>query len=298
MFEDISSALKATLYERMSSPFISSFIISWCFFNYKIIFILFSGMETRYKFYEIELIQSQTQNLIDYPFLDGSFYPNIFFYPMLAALFYTLIFPFFEVGLTFGWMKGQQLVKSTRIKIEDATPISQERYAALFKKMRQKDKEYADDLASKDEQCKIDLGIEQAKTNEKQTEIEGLNKLISDFESTIAALENTIKNLSEENNKLNKKGNSGSQVNSASKNEDLEYKILTAIINSPDFRIFRSGLLQQYSGQNKLEADRVIEHLITEGLCNQTRDNRGNELLILTNEGKRHFESLPNGGTR
>ncbi|WP_088210721.1 hypothetical protein [Shewanella sp. Shew256] len=292
MFEDISSALKATLYERMSSPFISSFIISWCFFNYKIIFILFSGMETRYKFYEIELIQSQAQNLIDYPFFDGSFYPNIFFYPMLAALFYTLIFPFFEVGLTFGWMKGQQLVKSTRVRIEDVTPVSQERYSALFKKMRQKDKEYADDLASKDEQCAIDLGIEKAKVKEKQTEIDELNKSITDLEGTITSLENTIKNLSEENKKLNKKGNSGSKVNSVSKDEKLEYKILTAIINSPDFRISKSGLLQQYTGQYKLEADRVIDYLVSQGLCEQFRDNRGNEHLRLSNEGKRYFESL------
>ncbi|MFB2682296.1 hypothetical protein [Shewanella mangrovisoli] len=171
MFEDISYALKATLYERVSSPFISSFALSWCVFNYKILFILFSDMEVRYKFYEIELLQIQPKNLITIPVFDWQFYPCTFFYPLLIALFYTLVFPFIETKLFSVWLKGQKAIKSIKVTIEDETPVSQEKYTSLLKQLREMGREYAEDLARKDDSCKVDLQIERDKIIEKQSEI-------------------------------------------------------------------------------------------------------------------------------
>ena len=100
MFEDIYNAIKATLYERVSSPFISSFILSWCVFNYKILFILFSNMETRYKFYEIEVLQLQPQSLL---WVDLPFYPYTFYIRLLRRPFTRWPFHLLRlVSLMFG----------------------------------------------------------------------------------------------------------------------------------------------------------------------------------------------------
>ncbi|MEL4295862.1 hypothetical protein [Shewanella xiamenensis] len=192
MFEDISNAIKATLYERVSSPFISSFILSWCVFNYKILFILFSNMDTRYKFYEIEVLQLQPQKILGFDF---SFYPYVFLFPFLTAIFYTLVFPFIEIGLTYVWMKGQKLVKSTKVSIEDETPISQEKYTALLKKIRQMDRDYGDDLERKDNECKVEMDLAAHKLTQLDNEFKKL-------ESEYSSLGNNLNQVLEREKKL------------------------------------------------------------------------------------------------
>ncbi|NMD53860.1 hypothetical protein HG547_19855 [Shewanella sp. DNRA4] len=192
MFEDISNAIKATLYERVSSPFISSFVLSWCVFNYKILFILFSNMDTRYKFYEIEVLQLQPQKILGFDF---SFYPYVFLFPFLTAIFYTLVFPFIEIGLTYVWMKGQKLVKSTKVTIEDETPISQEKYTALLKKIRQMDRDYGDDLERKDNECKVEMDLAAHKLTQLDNEFKKL-------ESEYSSLGNNLNQVLEREKKL------------------------------------------------------------------------------------------------
>lgn len=294
MFEDISDTLKATLYERVSSPFISSFILSWCVFNYKILFILFSDMEVRYKFYEIELLQMQPQNLITMPVVGWQFYPCTFLYPLLIAFFYTLVFPFFEAKLFSVWLKGQKAIKSIKVTIEDETPVSQEKYTSLLKQLRHMSREYADDLARKDDSCKVDLQIERDKTIEKQSEINSLDNKYEIYkeetDTTINDLQLEIERLHEELSELRE----SKQADLKPTPTSIEYAVLTSLVNAPSFTQADSTLLANYLGSSKLMAEDVIQEIINKGYCSE-RQTANSRLITITAIGKKYYKLLSTG---
>lgn len=187
MFDDIANAFRSTFYERISSPFVSSFAISWCIFNYKVIVILFSSLEVRYKFYEIELVYLKS----NWDWFGIQFSPNCFLYPLLAALFYTLLFPFIEAGLIFVWLHGQRIIKSYKVRIEDITPVTQEKYNQARKLNVEQGISYLDSMDRKN------IEIDEIKKAMQKQEIV-LNETINQRDELISELkENLQKTINE-----------------------------------------------------------------------------------------------------
>ena len=84
MIKDLSKSIKADLYERATSPLFGAVAISWCFWNYKTIFILLSSLPVTEKFEYIEA------------FLYGGIWPflsKLFIYPVLSALLFIFVYP-------------------------------------------------------------------------------------------------------------------------------------------------------------------------------------------------------------
>lgn len=108
MFQALTTSMKATLYERTSSPIFSSFIISWLICNFRIVILFFSSLEPRYKIYEIELVISK--DILNIPFIDSFDIPyfHMFIIPFTISLLYTLVLPFIETELYKIWLKGQR----------------------------------------------------------------------------------------------------------------------------------------------------------------------------------------------
>lgn len=84
MLEDIEKSVKATLYDRLTSPLIGSYIFAWCIYNYKVFLVIFSELKYAEKINELNNLFVGWQFLFSFimPFVWSLFY--IFIYPYIA----------------------------------------------------------------------------------------------------------------------------------------------------------------------------------------------------------------------
>lgn len=116
MFEDLQKEIKSQLYDRVRSPLTGGFIVSWCFWNWRIIFTLFSELEYSAKIAELNF-------LID---SSGWWHIRLWLFPLITALFYIFVYPYLaKIPYQFSETRKKEL-KEIKQKIEDETPITQE----------------------------------------------------------------------------------------------------------------------------------------------------------------------------
>ncbi len=115
MVDEIVKSAKAQLSERIASPLIGSFAISWCLWNYKFIVILFSAASVSQTFALIDtIVFSTTWSLI----LNGALLPAattfayIFVYPYPAKFVYEFT------------RRRQKEINEVRQRIEDETLLT------------------------------------------------------------------------------------------------------------------------------------------------------------------------------
>jgi len=115
MVDEIVKSAKAQLSERIASPLIGSFAISWCIWNYKFLVILFSAASVSQTFALIDkIVFPTTWSLI----LNGVLLPAattfayIFVYPYPAKYVYEFT------------RRRQKEINEVRQRIEDETLLS------------------------------------------------------------------------------------------------------------------------------------------------------------------------------
>ena len=116
MIDEVTKSIKAQLYDRISSPLFSSFLISWSVWNYKFILVLVSGASTTEKFALIETVFPDTRALA----LQGGLFP------LLTALAIIFLYPYpAKYIYKFSRLQHQEL-KIIQTQIDDATPMTKE----------------------------------------------------------------------------------------------------------------------------------------------------------------------------
>lgn len=123
MYEQLSKELKASLFQRIKSPFFGSFFIGWFIFNYRFIIVLFSDKSIEEKFQLIDttnLIMNVKPLLIPFTnFQIEPIYLTTLIYPFLIALIYIGIVPFFEYYISMPiWKKHQNRLKEKYAELE------------------------------------------------------------------------------------------------------------------------------------------------------------------------------------
>lgn len=117
MLNDLAKTVKAQLYERVSSPLLGAFTISWVAWNYRFVLVIVSSMPVKEKFTYID------SNLFDS-------YQNIFLhgtlYPLLTTLSLIFIYPFPAKFVYEFWRKRQRELKEIQQRIDDETPLTRE----------------------------------------------------------------------------------------------------------------------------------------------------------------------------
>ena len=103
MFEELKN--------RISSPFMSSFLISWILWNHKLVMVLLSGDDVEKKWYYMEHVLYPSSHFVDFPFQAGFFdwlntvnfwhLFNTFWFlliaPLMSVWFYHFCYPYMEV---------------------------------------------------------------------------------------------------------------------------------------------------------------------------------------------------------
>ena len=100
MLEEFEKSVKATLYDRLASPLIGSYVTAWCIFNYKVILIIFSDLQ-----------YTQKSEYIDALFAPWWNYPVRYGFPLLWSAFYVFCYPAIA---KFVFRKWQKYIKDKR----------------------------------------------------------------------------------------------------------------------------------------------------------------------------------------
>ena len=183
MLEGISDSIKAALYDRLSNPLLSSFLISWSILNYEVFLYLFSDLSPINKIYGINAIFSDGSSLLTFnQELPGWFIYGVW-HPLVFALIYLFIFPFPSEKVFKFWRETQKKLHEIKISIDDETPLTIEQ----SKKIKSENI----DLRSKLEASNDSVSELRARIQELLTENEELkaNSLISDLEQVDTEIE-------------------------------------------------------------------------------------------------------------
>lgn len=117
MFDDLIKTVKAQLYDRLTSPLLGCFLLSWVIWNYKFIFTLFSEMKTEDKFKFIE-------NYIYVGHYSHFIYGLLL--PFITTLFFIFIYPY-PAKFAYAFFRKRQVeLKEIQQKIDDETPLTRD----------------------------------------------------------------------------------------------------------------------------------------------------------------------------
>ena len=197
---DIITSIKATLYERISNPLIGTFVLSWLLWNYRLIWVLLSSMQTTDKFTYIDIILypfkwDWTNKLLHIENFITPLY--LFVGPLLTTLVYIyIIYPKFSKRVFEDHSNNTKLFQEIKIGIEDDTPVNHEKYRELKRKFRSLEELYSSQIDNRETKIK--------KINQENSNLERDTK---DYRKRINDLEESAKNhqnLSIRNDKLEK----------------------------------------------------------------------------------------------
>lgn len=214
MQKDLKDSIKARLYDFKYTPFLSSYIFSWIYFNSKLILIFTAPNLTVEK--KIEML-SWSQINYKMPLYFALAY--VFIFPIATAIFYAVTLSYKAL---MNWIQ-QKIQDKTPLPLEQAKGIREEnikleleykKVATELEKIKQeyslKETSLTGQFAHKEaelenrvsaqveertQQLNIDLRKAYNDITDKNTELSEKNTLISNLESQISQLKTEITNL-------------------------------------------------------------------------------------------------------
>lgn len=137
MIDEIFKSTKAQISERIASPLIGSFSLSWCLWNYKFLVILFSNASV-----------SQTFSLVDsvaFP-TTGSLFINGVLLPALTAVIYIFGYPYPARFVYEFTRRRQKEINEIRQRIEDETLLTIEESRKIRADIVQVEKKHQEEV--------------------------------------------------------------------------------------------------------------------------------------------------------
>jgi len=313
---DAITSMKATLYERISNPLLSSFLISWFIWNYKLVLVfLSSSMET------LEKIEYIKNNLFPFCFNELLSLQNgltilfLLIGPVVTALLYLyVIYPMLGKKVYEHHKEHIREYEEIKVKIEGKTSMSDEDVLALksehravrgivSKQLDEKDTEI--DLLKKDlekvtadaashrnqlskiqgqqndfENTKKELVKEQGLNKKRQDEI---HKLSSDIEALTKELASV--NNSTASQKISSKSNPTDNVQD--KLSEDAVSILKRISNEREFS--SASIIEANSGLHRLRSNAAIKALIGGKYVSSKNDSNNNLRILINAKGEQYL---------
>lgn len=204
MYKEISKELKASLFQRIKSPFFGSFLIGLLIFNYRYVLVLLSTKSIEDKFQFIDTYKPSL--IIEIPYID-LFYQTTIIYPLFFALFWIGFMPFFEQYVSMRvWKWHQNRLKNEHAKWEKEEIFlgsERDKYLGEILNIRKEKNQLVEELTNIDlaTKNKIDKVIEDKEAEFKKEK----ERLQADYEINLKARADEIKNQKDEEiEKLNR----------------------------------------------------------------------------------------------
>lgn len=185
MIEDVIKSVKASLYERTTSPLFGALGISWVVWNYKIFLVIFSAMPAPDK---ITYLRES---------LYAHFWEKAIFLavgPLITAALFLFVYPYPAKWVFRFWRKKQKELRDIRNEIEEATLLSLEESRRIRRQIIEIQKEYDGQLRKSSE----DLERVKQQLVDSQNLSSDLEEKLREAESGFARNAGRTRSLSEE----------------------------------------------------------------------------------------------------
>ena len=143
MLEEFEKSVKAALSDRLVSPLIGSYVMAWCFVNYKIFLIFLSNMT-----------YPQKTQCIDDLFVPWWRYLVCYGVPLLWSSFYILIYPYIAKFVFKRWQHYIKDKRDIKNRIEEQTLLTKEESAKIREDFLRRKIELNSLLEEKDDEIK------------------------------------------------------------------------------------------------------------------------------------------------
>lgn len=187
MFDEIIKSAQTQISERLASPLIGSFVISWCLWNYKFLVILFSAASV-----------SQTFRLVDsvaFPDISSLLVKGIFL-PALTSAAYIFAYPYPAKFVYEFTRRRQKDINDIRRRIDDETPLTLEESRKIRSDLLRIGIEHEQELDRKNieiERLKAEVGLLRSSTE--QTNSKSPNETPLTLEPTQLAILRLVEQL-------------------------------------------------------------------------------------------------------
>jgi hypothetical protein len=137
MIDEFVKSIKATLYDRTTSPLFGAFAISWLAWNYKLIVVLLSSMSAQAKFAFIE------QQLYG-DWRSGLLILGV--YPLVTSAAFLFVYPYPARFVYQFWHTQQRTLRNVKQKIDDEALLSVEESRRVRRELTEIQTEYEGQL--------------------------------------------------------------------------------------------------------------------------------------------------------
>lgn len=144
--EDMFVAVKDAFKERMVSPLVGSFVISWAVWNWKFLVIIFTGVTANGIFDLSEKIVFGTHSD---KFMNG------FVYPFVAALFYVFVYPIPAKFVYAYTLRRRREAIQARQEVENETPLTLEQSLAIRAKMNAQERDHKNTIDNLNQELEL-----------------------------------------------------------------------------------------------------------------------------------------------
>lgn len=117
MFDTLSDSIKASLYERLSTPLLLSFIASWLSFNWELIYYVTTASGAF--LYKVNYIKAHYLSI-----------NSLLLLPLASSIAISLTFPWLNLVIFYSQETAKGLMRTVKNRILGKTPISAELLAA------------------------------------------------------------------------------------------------------------------------------------------------------------------------
>ncbi|MCT8165027.1 MULTISPECIES: hypothetical protein [unclassified Pseudomonas] len=166
MLDDITTTIKAQLYDRITSPLSGAFIVSWAAWNWRFLTVLFSDLKAPIKLSYIETYIFPTTSLtlingLLLPFVSATLFVTVYPYP--AKWFYKIS------------QLHKKNLRSVQQSIEDETPMTLEQASQLRKSYNTIQSQHEHDISQKISE----IAASKEALREAENSLKGLTELLS-----------------------------------------------------------------------------------------------------------------------
>lgn len=179
---DYFDSFKLFLYERVSNPLFSSFIVSWIIFNYLFVMIFFSGENYSVKLHLIYVYFGER----DFLGVVNSFGRGLI-YPLISSLLYIFLFPIFSKYIVGFHYSQATVLKNLKNEAEGEILVTKKQ-AREFIREKNEAERALEDLR---ERHKAEVKSINSQAEELNSRIEGLQRSLVDKEKEISELKTT-----------------------------------------------------------------------------------------------------------
>lgn len=274
VFSEIITSIKASLYDRITSPLSGAFIISALLINYKTLFLLFDSQNYYLKINYLETVL--------YP-STWHFISKLFLFPSLSAILFILVYPFpARLAYQF-WLGQQKQLKNIKVKVEAETPLTIQESRELRRQLAVLEDRFNTELREKEAEIdalkKDIVSIEKEKEDLRQDLVQMYNVELEDVASKNTVPVNAETPAPGEENELD------ILVKKIDTEENIAafFKAFESVGSNPINLVY----LPSQAGLSSIRTEAIAEDLVSLGLGSITLGNDDTQYFRLTSEGKR-----------